>query len=345
MVAWLSSRLRISGANAHTLVAAAGKLHKLPQLADALTHGRVTLDVLAPIAAVATPETEADLAEAAQHWTPKQARELRRAVQGPSDKDEARSFEQRCLRFNDTGNSIWIRLTRDKYAGVKSTLLARARRHNHPSSADPEYEPLERRLADAFVDLVTEPSRRDGGESFGRAPATVIVHADVSLFEDVPGAGGRSGDGAADRDPHTGAFIQGAGPISAEVARRLACDGNITLSLEAPDGSCLDQKPLRREPTTAQRIEIARRDCGCRFPGCECSSVTDVHHIVHARKNGPTVLSNLITLCTGHHSRVHELGWKMHGDGNALVTFVSPHGQECVSAPSPTWRRTLPKRE
>jgi len=42
---------------------------------------------------------------------------------------------------------------------------------------------------------------------------------------------------------------------------------------------------------------------------------------------------------------VHELGWKMHGDANELVTFTSPHGRQSVSSPSPAWRRSLPVRK
>ena len=140
-------------------------------------------------------------------------------------------------------------------------------------------------------------------------------------------------------DGYGHASIQGVGPISAEVARRLACNADMTLSLDAPDGRCLDQKPLQRHPTDAQRIEVRRRDNGCRFPGCGCRNVTDVHHVVWVSKQGPTVLSNLLTLCVGHHSRVHELGWKLDGDAQGEVRFVSPQGRVFISSPSPTWRR------
>ena len=55
--------------------------------------------------------------------------------------------------------------------------------------------------------------------------------------------------------------------------------------------------------------------------------MTDVHHIVWASKQGPTVLSNLLTLCIGHHSRVHELGWKMDGDANGSGPLHQPAGK------------------
>jgi hypothetical protein len=154
----------------------------------------------------------------------------------------------------------------------------------------------------------------------------VVVHVDLETL--------LQGDG------YGYASIEGVGPISAETARRLACDADITISFDGPDGNCLDQKPLRRDPTPAQRIEIRRRDQGCRWPGCPCQNVTDVHHVVWASKQGPTVMSNLLTLCVAHHSRAHELGWKIDGDANAKVAFTSPTGRTYISAPSPTWHRS-----
>jgi hypothetical protein len=247
---------------------------------------------------------------------------------------------------------------------VKSALVARATRHDHPSAADPDYEPLEARLADALVEICTERERRDGGTGggggggggggqneggggdpdpgwerplFGGAPAHIVVHADLSFFQGGAEETGAEGEGSAS--------IAGVGPISAEIVRRLACDGAHTISLEGLDGTILDQFPFKRSPTVAQRIEIARRDGGCRFPGCSYGLITNVHHLRHWINGGPTVLSNLITLCPAHHSRVHELGWKMSGDANELVTFHGPHGRQSVSSPSPAWHRSLPMRK
>ena len=188
------------------------------------------------------------------------------------------------------------------------------------AAADPDYVRFESRCADVLFELCVEPGARKrpmnetrSGEGLGgQTKTTMIVHTDLERL--------LHGDG------YGHASIQGVGPISAEVARRLACNADITLSFDAPDGSCLDQKQLMRDPTDAQRIEIRRRDNGCRFPGCGCRNVTDVHHVVWASKQGPTVLSNLLTLCVSHHSRVHELGWKLDGDAQGDIRFISPAG-------------------
>ena len=338
---WLTAQCHVSRARARTLVESAAKAKDLPALTGALSAGRLTLDVFAPLASVATPETDADLARTSEHWTPRQARELVSEVKGSTDADAGSQFQRRFVRFDDERRLLWAQLTGDSYALVKSAVLGRARRHDHPSANDPDYVRFESRCADALLQICieqgrTKPSARaataanpastpDTEPVHGGARTTVIVHTDLDRL--------LYGDG------YGHASIEGVGPISAEVARRLACNADITLSFDAPDGTSLDHKQLERDPTQAQRIEIRRRDKGCRFPGCACKNVTDVHHIVWASKQGPTKMSNLLTLCVGHHSRVHELGWKLDGDANGEVQFISPQRRTFVSSPSPTWRR------
>jgi hypothetical protein len=330
---WLVARCHISRSRARVLVDASKRLRDLPALSGALSDGRLTLDVFAPLAVVATPETDAELARVSEHWTPRQARQLLAEIKGATDSDAAARIQRRFVRFDDERRLLWAQLSSDSYALVKSAVMSRARRHDHPSAHAPDYERFESRCADALVQICLEqgqkrPVSRTGANAapvHGGARTTMIVHTDLDRL--------LYGDG------YGHASLQGVGPISAEVARRLACTADITVSFDAPDGTSLNQKQLVRDPSEAQRIEIRRRDNGCRFPGCGCRNVTDVHHIVWASKQGRTVMSNLLTLCVAHHSRVHELGWKMDGDAQAEVRFISPHGRVFVSSPSTTWRR------
>src|ERR1039458_4108101 len=133
MAAWLSDRCRLSTASARTLVVAAEKLGGLPKLFDALSAGRLTLDVLARVAAVATGETDAPLAEAAVHWSVCQAQELARTARAMSETDAAKRFTGRFVRFDHARCALWAQFTPDAYAIVKSTLVARAARPAHPS--------------------------------------------------------------------------------------------------------------------------------------------------------------------------------------------------------------------
>jgi hypothetical protein len=366
MAAWLTERCQVSGATARAWTRTAAQLESLPHLAGALADGTLSLDVVSPLAAVATPATDSELAKASVHWSVKQARELAVTRRGAKDADAARQFENRTLRFNDDKGTIWGAFTQDDYAIAKAALIDlvpwRESAHAAGSGGEGEggageggaggsgndplgYVPFDQRLYDAFMQMCRaagrvpagvsnadrtgssdrspgESQNRDGG--WGRYRPTVVVHADLGFLT------GSHPDGVAD--------LVGVGPISTEVARRLACDSKVVFSVERGDGCILDQKRARRSPTMAQRIEIARRDKGCRFASCGFVDFTEVHHVVHWVRGGETNLSNLITLCGRHHRAVHELGWTMKGSANDVVTFEGPHGHRMTSAPSPTWR-------
>ncbi|MGO8861823.1 MAG: DUF222 domain-containing protein [Acidimicrobiales bacterium] len=346
MAAWLTQRCGVGRSTAAAWVRAAVKLESLPHLAGALAEGALSLDAVAPLAEVATPQTDAELAKASVHWSVKQIRELAASHRGTVDAAAARRFQHRTLRFDDIRTTVWVAFTKDDYAVAKGALMARMSWGSNTASGghgaatasgggDPsEYVPFDQRLYDAFMNLCREDgaSRSGGGGGSTGFRPTVVVHAELGMLTGL--------------NPEGVAELAGVGRVSREVARRLACDANIVFSLERSDGCILDQKRARRSPTTFQRMEIARRDKGCRFAGCGFTDFTEVHHVVPWTLGGETNLSNLITLCGRHHRAVHELGWSMSGDADGVVTFKGPHGHRMTSAPSPTWRspRTTPMR-
>ena len=85
MVAWLVQRCGVSAATAREWVTAAAKLPSLPKIADALSQGKLSFDQVKPLVEVAKPETDAQLAEQATHWSAKQVRELAQAARNQSD--------------------------------------------------------------------------------------------------------------------------------------------------------------------------------------------------------------------------------------------------------------------
>jgi hypothetical protein len=72
---------------------------------------------------------------------------------------------------------------------------------------------------------------------------------------------------------------------------------------------------------------VATRDRCCRFPGCRRQvKFTEAHHIV-PWPVGPTVLDNLILLCSYHHHLVHREHWVIElipGDPDAAVVVTGP---------------------
>jgi hypothetical protein len=218
MAAWLSERCKVSAGSARTLVLTAEKVGELPALFGALSAGRLTLDVLAPLAAVATAETDAELAEVALHWSVRQAKELARAARGMDEREAAKTFTGRFVRFDDGRCAIWAQLTKDAYAIVKSTLVAGATRHDHPSANDPDYEPLEARLADALVEVCVERGRRDGRTRDGGARG-VRGRGDGGGLAGDGGGGGRDGDSD---DPSSGSGRPLFGGAPAHIGSRRA---------------------------------------------------------------------------------------------------------------------------
>jgi hypothetical protein len=332
MVAWLVQRCGVSAATAREWVSAAAKLRSLPKISDALAKGKLSFDQVKPLVEVAKPETDAELAERATRWSAKQVRELAIAARNQSDQQASGSFARRFLRFDDRRRGIAGVLPDEQYAMVKRSLLARA------SARLRDRTPFDQRMADALHELCKRdlegtlgsspstggdranvPEARAGGMRRNRP--TVVVHADMAFLA--------GGEGAAELDV--------LGPISREVARRLACDAKVLLSADGPSGQSLALGRSRRDPSDAQRIEIRRRDKGCRFPGCGHTEFTDVHHVAHWVDGGRTDLDNLVELCDQHHRSVHEMHWKISGDANVELVFRSPTGRMSHSTPSPAF--------
>lgn len=106
MVAWLVQRCGVSASTAREWVTAAGRLHALPKISDALSKGKLSFDQVKPLVEVAKPETDATLAEQATHWSAKQVRELATAARNQSDDQATGSFVRRFLRFDDRRRSF-----------------------------------------------------------------------------------------------------------------------------------------------------------------------------------------------------------------------------------------------
>jgi hypothetical protein len=310
MVAWLVQRCSVTANTARDWVTSAEKLEALPKISEALSQGKLSFDQIKPLVQVAKPDTDARLAEAATHWSAKQVRELAVAKNRQTDTQAAGGYARRFLRFDDRRRTLSGCLPEDHYSRVKGALTARAGRRPKDTAT------FEQRMADALVEACGATS--DAATS---KRTTVVVHADLTYL-----AGGAGG-----------AELDVLGPLSPEVVRRLACDAKIIVSGDNEKGHSIQQGTASRNPSSAQRIEIRRRDKGCRWPGCTYTEFTDVHHVVHWLNGGATSIPNLVTLCDQHHRAVHELGWKMSGDANISLSFRSPTGRVTSSTPSPTW--------
>ena len=120
--------------------------------------------------------------------------------------------------------------------------------------------------------------------------------------------------------------------VSAETARRLACDAATVTMHHGPAGEVLDVGRRTRTISPALRRALAARDRHCRFPGCTATRC-DVHHVRHWAQGGATALDNLVLLCRRHHRAVHEEGFRVALGPAGETRFVRPDGRPLPEAP------------
>jgi hypothetical protein len=176
----------------------------------------------------------------------------------------------------------------------------------------------QRSIAERQGDAVVELARRaldagtlplEGGE---RPHVTVTVPLEVLE--------GRLGTAVLDFGEGTLESI-----ISAEDARRYACDAHVVPIVLGTNGEPLDVGRETRVVNRAMRRALAQRDGGCAFPGCECPAQwADAHHIVFWGRGGITALENLVLLCPRHHTVIHREEWRITMEPDGFPLFHPP---------------------
>ena len=156
-----------------------------------------------------------------------------------------------------------------------------------------------------------------------------------------------------------GATLGSGTPLTAEVARRLACDAEIIRLITSPHPadtiSGLDATARLTQrlaaaiaqlppplATPSAVLDIGRKSPGwtprqrdalhaqygghCSAPRC-AGPIDVIHHILHWLYGGKTRIINGAPFCLYHHWLVHEGGWrvKKHRDGT-IVLYPPPPG-------------------
>ncbi len=68
-------------------------------------------------------------------------------------------------------------------------------------------------------------------------------------------------------------------------------------------------RPVRRPIPRSVHHRVSLRDeRRCTFPGCNQTRWLEIHHKIPVAQGGTNELSNLITLCSAHHSHLHSQG-------------------------------------
>jgi hypothetical protein len=347
---WLNWKCGIAMGAAREKVRVARALEELPQISAAMERGEISYSKAREITRVACAATEADLLMIALHGTADHVQKMvcayRRAKDAEELTREALQQAERSVTYSyDANGSLILRAKLPAETGAVVLKALEAAMSDVPveqveeslqeNRVETDPETGERNLmvrsvpsarrADALA-LVAESFLQNGsGTTTGGDRTQVVVHVSAETL----------------RHKSAGCCEVEDGPsISAETARRLACDASVVALIENDDGEPLSVGRKTRSITPQLRRFLKARDKGCRFPGCTNTRHVDAHHIKHWANGGETKPSNLVSLCGFHHRKVHEGGIEVQMLDDGAVRFVRTDGttlDSSVRVPSGDW--------
>ena len=361
--AWVKDATRMSAAAAGRLTALARHLYgeRVAPTRLAWAAGRVTgeqaLVIAEAINALATTVDEdrvtaaqLDLIERAGEHPLSDLRRLANRVVEVVDPDtaegilsdrlaeeERRALQTTRLRFARMGDGT-TRLTGrlpDLAADMfKKTLegLAAPRRRSVQDGAPvrhDEYGPERSPVLNPDGDFSgTEIGLLSYQQRLGRALIELLEHLPD---EAVPQSGGVNATVVVSMELET--LVEGLGSavldtgteISAEQARRLACNATLLPLVLGGNSRVLDLGLGQRLFDRHQRIALARRDGGCVWPGCDRPpSMCEAHHLCPWSRGGATDLSNGALVCGFHHRLLHGGEWEARMAADGVVEIIPP---------------------
>jgi hypothetical protein len=360
---WLSWKCQMSSGTAREHVRVARALRDLPVIRGEFGAGRLSYAKVRALTRIATPETDAGLAELAGPMTGNQLERFARAHRQVSSVDDADARIRRRLawRVEDDGSLAGtFRLPPLQGAVLLKALRAAAADLQHPhdgqepdASAEtrPEAQPsapTSSSLADALVMVAEAFLAEKAAAADDPEVYQVVVHVGTGAITPGDAAAGQPGVSAetpADApapsaqppghpaDPAR-CHVEDGPAISVTTAQMIACSAAWSWMLHDSAGQLLDLGRRRRRPNAALRRAARDRDkCRCRFPGCESRRV-DLHHIQYWSNGGRTKLDNLVSLCKYHHMLVHERGYLIAAARDGTFAFYRADGTAIPGCPA-----------
>jgi len=318
---WLSIQAGLDYHTSADLLRVGHALAELPLIRQAFSAGQLSLDKVRALLRVATAADEEVWLELAVNADAAQlvriCREVRRSMDAdaPGQAEELVARRGLWTRVREDGLHRLVALLPPEDAGlVTAALEAVARSQALPPRPEAE-DVWAGRRSDALL-AVCEHALGSAPEELVGAPGAVqmVVHVDVGVL---------TGD-----QPDGRCHLEDGTPIAAEVARRLGCDADI-VAIAEKDGLPIDVGRKKRLFTPRQRRALQARDRTCRFPGCPVpASRTRGHHIEEWWLGGRTDIANGLSLCNGHHGRLHEGAFRVQRVAKGELRFETPDGVE-----------------
>ncbi len=333
----VAAALRIPPVSMRNRMAAASDLtYRLPATLAALRAGDITLRHATDLAEATrslTPDSiaavEAKVLERAAEQTVAQFRAaVKRAVlrvTSPAEEEKAHTdavAQRRVVSFPEPHGMATVNafLSAEDAATVMAAVDAIARETIHGKGGDTRT--VDQRRADALVELCSsalgDPHLT---RAHGQRPSVQVTVAASTLM-------------GLDQQP---AELDGYGPITAAMARRIASDPTAQWRLLLTDDAGLVQhagSKTYRPPADMTRTVIAR-DVHCQFPGCRKNAAhTDLDHVQAYREGDKTTEANLMSLCRRHHRFKHSTKWTVtRDDATGVTTWKDRRGRKYRTRP------------
>lgn len=305
---WLSWRVGWTLGTGREHVRVAKRLGELPRVDEALRLGKLSYAKVRAITRVASAATEEQLLANAYASTAAQLETICRkfrAVQRLATKDVREVDEDRKVTRRELDDGM-VRVEATLRPEEAALVMAAIEQQAKASAKAREDRPAEgsagtpRRRFDRADALVAIAQMIVRGEKPERSPVEVVVTVPKAALERA----------AAGTVEDVGVFADGT-CVSAETARRLACDCGVVELVEDEHGKPLSVGRKTRTMSASLKRALLRRDGHCRFPGCTNRVYLEGHHIEHWADGGETSLENGCLLCSRHHVFVHEHGYRV----------------------------------
>ena len=320
---WLRHNCNLAGRAATDQLNVGERLEHLPESALALGEGQIGFGHLALIA-----RTQRALAESPTA-SPISEEPLLRSARGRS----VDSFWYACVKLRHSADPTAVELEeadaglsrRFQMSAVPGGMVALSGRLDPAGAATlrsaleplarPEGEHDQRRRQQRLGDALVELSRHALDQ--GRLPSSGGARPHLQLTVGIDTLLGLAGAPAAD--------LEYGDPISSRMVEQLSCDCNLTRILLDREGEVLEVGRTRRLVAPAQLRALRVRDGGCVWPGCDRPVAwTAVHHLKHWARGGTSDLPNLALVCHRHHTRIHQLGWRLLRDDAGSWVALPP---------------------
>jgi hypothetical protein len=263
MVEWVETCLGTLRSTAREWTKAAAALRDLPVLAGLYGSGTLSWDQVRHAVRFVTPGTDPIVSEEVAGWTAEQVAQLAREHTARTRDDDAEADRGTRLRLRRDhkrrGTHLSAFLPDGDDEGLRVALERRAQQIG-PDPITGIWDSAERRMGQALAMLGAADLAADS--DLDRALA--VVHIDHDIL-----AGEASGN----------ATTESGGTVSAEVARRMCCDGWVQYVAE--DGTDNDRtvgigRKSRVVPRWLRRL-VRERDRRCRCCG---GPIHHIHHIM-----------------------------------------------------------------